>query len=359
MLEAVVEKGSTKQVFVTTEKIRGQLDTELQNLTGELKTNRDERIYMEFTIADAVQNIKAIKSVGVHKTWLTLNLHIDNIAKKLQTYNRNVCQSAIESDPLYSVDPFQLTAIEIRQFEAQSKVNAGEYLSGDRLIFLHLEPSCLLVYSETGTVLKEYASLPKDIKDVKAAHSKDEVFISAGKSVYRYKLDDKFTCLQTISLNTSRNISGLAILEDMFVVGVEDHVRLMTESGTLVKTFSSSFDGVVCNYVTASKRKKKCYFKNTSAEITCCTSDGNILWRNVPKDTSYIRGMATDLQDNLYVCGYDSNCLIQILNDGSKSRVLVKLGGSPYVIGFHPDGIRFFVASIHYKTVHLYKLATG
>ena len=357
LLEAVVEKGSPKQVFVTTEKIRGQLNAQFQNLKEELKSG-DERIEVEFTIADEVQNIKVIKSLGVPEIRSTCNVHIGGIALKLQTFKVSICQSAIESDPLYVVDPFQLKPTEIRQFEAQREVYAGEYLSDDRLIFLHSSPSCLMVYSETGTVFKEYASPQNDIKDVKAAHAADEIFISAGKSVYRYKLDDQFTCLQTISSQTSTNISGLAVLEDMFVVGVEDNVNLMTGSGTVVKTFSSSFEGRVSNYVGVSKRKMKFYFKNTSKEITCCTSDGNVLWQNVPTDINTIRGMATDLQDNLYVCGYESKCLIQIRKDGSKSRVLVKFGEKPYVIGFHPDGIRFFVASIRNKKVHLYKLAT-
>ena len=138
LLEVIAEKGSLKQIFVTVEKVRNQINTQHEALTDELGNN-DRTIQLGFIIEDAVKQIRSIRSIGFPQVMLQKVGHIAEIDKSLQKLKdvcsiveipqkESDCEANIEKDPLFLVDAFDLKAEEVLKITTPGCIRAA--LSG-------------------------------------------------------------------------------------------------------------------------------------------------------------------------------------------------------------------------------------
>jgi hypothetical protein len=134
----------------------------------------------------------------------------------------------------------------------------------------------------------------------------------------------------------------------------EKCLKILTRYGEVVKSISTNISGRGLfgypEYVIANTDGTVFYVSDWGKEqLIAVSRDGEIVFRYSHWDLTWPYGVATDLQGNVYVCGYRSKNVHQLTSDGRHIRIL-PVGGvhDPWTISFQPGTDNFLITNTSY-----------
>ena len=110
--------------------------------------------------------------------------------------------------------------------------------------------------------------------------------------------------------------------------GGEGEVRILDKNGNFRRRLGVNQDNTFIftepNHLTVSARSDKIYVSDWGQnKLTCLKTDGTVIFQYMDLELHGPRGVCVDDEDNVMVCGGDSNNIHVVTSDGKKHFVIL------------------------------------
>ncbi|XP_060073206.1 E3 ubiquitin-protein ligase TRIM8-like [Ylistrum balloti] len=159
---------------------------------------------------------------------------------------------------------------------------------------------------------------------------------------------------QTMEVGTGCH--GIQLVEETLLTACSNEIRVLDTCGKVQSTHPLGERGT--RYVVTDC--KNIIFTDKVGTTSRSLSGTNVFKYRDP-DLRSPRGIARDHENNLYVCGMDSNNVHQLTKDGKLNKVLLSAKDgirNPYAIGFQRETTKLFLTQMDCDVVLLYNLVT-
>ncbi|KAJ8316382.1 hypothetical protein KUTeg_006396 [Tegillarca granosa] len=305
LLKTVQEQGSPKQVFITTEKLKMQLKQHIDSLQTELNNASfiDYNLRTDDVIETVVNDLTSVAEVDINQTL--------GLCSSLKKISGIVNGFYIEKQE--KIDIMKLEVHKEHSVKPRGEITGGTYLPDGRL-----------------------AGYPRDTCLI----SSSEILVTFRGGINKYESQQNELKEKEI-ISSKRGAWGLAATKDNILVGYEKEVDVLSMDGQVVQNFSRSGDLV--SYVAVSLTGNIYY--SDGNDVVCKTADGREVRRFTNPKPQRLLGIAVDKNDNVYVCGNESNNICVFSADGSHSKMLITDINLPINIGFNSTETRLYVCT--------------
>ncbi|XP_055999442.1 transcription intermediary factor 1-beta-like [Ostrea edulis] len=351
------EKGSLKQLFVMTHRLESQIAEHFQRLKlkMDVETFSDYQHSMGSEFTDFVSNnrkvpdVKCIQSKPLCGTVAQLSIVVSthtssSIAPKLWLAN---------------MDLMNFIPQKVSEYDIYS--NHGLYRYNDTVLLS--VGQTIQIYDVRGnTWIHLYTEKcnhnPHAIAQTEVLH---EVYVAFGTYIAVHNINEgnQMSLLRKIPMSPGVMIQSFTLMDDTIICADNSGITILNLDFSVKEKRNITIDGGIAYVAASNKTKKIAFVKKTGIEEQTVTS------QNLSGDThfeykmkrQYLRGIAFDSQDNIYVCDFhEKNELVQISSDGKKSRTISSAISNPYSILFHPEGHRFLVLSNNERICRIYEI---
>ena len=148
--------------------------------------------------------------------------------------------------------------------------------------------------------------------------------------------------------------------------GCEGEMRILDENGKLRKRLGVNQDNTFMfarpYYITVSAKSKNIFVSDANQNtLTCLKTDGTIIFQYKDPELQGPMGVAVDEQDNVIVCGADSNNIHIVTNDGKKHSVFLtsKDGiSNPHSVAYRQTDQTLIIGCYNSNNLHVVQCVT-
>ena len=218
--------------------------------------------------------------------------------------------------------------------------------------------------------IKESLKLKSGPWDVSVINSSSAVITLPGLKQLQY--------IQLVpALNTGRVIQfdktcwGVDVVDNEIYIScynnpVQGEVRILDIDGKLKRKVGVQQDGSFHfsypYYLTVSKTSGKIYVSDHgTSTVTCMMPNGSVAYQYTDPDLARPRGICVDTEDNIMVCGYNSNNVHVVCADGTKSHILLTSKDgikTPWSVAYRHTDHTLIVGCLMVDTLFTYKVKT-
>ncbi|XP_078341682.1 uncharacterized protein LOC144627772 [Crassostrea virginica] len=342
LLEKVIEHGSLKQVFVTRYKVRHQILEHVDRLRN-LKIwdvvddyNQPDTNFLNHVCKDEkFENVRLLESLSS-----TMEV-VEKFASSLQ--NNKILQ---RRTIMAQKDWMKIKLEKVSTSNLSTMGFFGLFIDDTKILLSIESPPSLLVYDitdSTATLVYTYPCPSAPYGLCYSGESMDKVYLSFGTRVEHYQID----------------INGTVMIKKIETIQLEREMRAISRGSSVIFARSNT-ERMICDTKFSVIHKTPCVkegdrpFSSVSFHYDqqafalngtnlLIVDENNKEVVNHSLNTKDARGMAFDLQDNVFVCMM-SNKLRQIKHGGGESRDIDLLGISvAYNVVLHPTGEKVMV----------------
>ena len=174
-------------------------------------------------------------------------------------------------------------------------------------------------------------------------------------------------------IQLDRKCWGVHVAGEEIYVSVHDEkrgtcmgeVRIVNFNGNLIRRIEVNTDGSFMfetpYHLTISQQSRNVYVSDRDkSTITCLNSDGVVVYRYTDQNLEWARGVVTDNEDNILVCGSSSHNVQIVTADNRKSSTLLTAKDGiefPYSVAYRQTDGTLIVGCCSQKKLFVYKLA--
>lgn len=319
---ACVEHGSDEQCLINIEKIKSkylEVKNEMQSLISQ---SRKPSVTIEVNdfIRNFIQNCKTFGNIS-------LDLLTTKASFGLSTKNFDIGNIEV------------LKIIHINDGGFGSRQISGIFMD-DAILITDSVNKMILKYDEQY-VIRTRMKLSKEISDIARIDSNTlAVASSLCTEIYIINIAN-MSLIEAVE--TLSPVFGLAYVDSHFITAYNDTLTWTTLSGHQIKQHKTKGDTW---YVSASKTNSYIYADGTNS-VSVVEDRGRTTSYN-SKTLTNPRGIDTDSEGNIYICGFNSSNIHQISSAGELISDIssIKLGiERPWVIRFKPQSGIFLLTS--------------
>ncbi|XP_052680659.1 uncharacterized protein LOC128161417 [Crassostrea angulata] len=341
MLQRVLENGSTKQIFVSRYKVRHQILDHVDRLRGlniwgvVYDYNQPDTDFLRQVFKN--RNFQDVSVLEMPTETLDT---VSTLAVQLQSttmlYRRKIMSQK---------DWMKIGFEKLAESELNSDVNYGLFVDDTNVLLSVKNPPSLQIYDITDTKARCVLAYPCSTTPYglcQSGKSMDKVYVSFETHVDYYKVEISHSVslkkIKTIELKGC--MKALSCGPEMFFTR-NDKMRMICTPDFSVKYSSPGSSGGNPPFISASFHSDK-HAVIVGNDLLVVDKNNEELFKKNLQDCSP-RGLAFDLQENIFVC-LKSNKLIQIKYGGGESRYIelpnIK---ESYNVVFHPTGEKMLV----------------
>ena len=343
-----MEHGSPKQIFVTRHKVRHQILEHVDRLRN-LKIwdvvddyNQPDTNFLNQVCKDEkFENVRLLESPSS-----TMDV-VEKFASSLQN-NKILQRRAI----MVQKDWMKIKLEKVSESKLSTYVYFGLFMDDTKILLSVGSPPSLQVFDvtdSTATLVYTYPCPSAPFGLCYSGENMDQVYVSFGTLVEHYQI----------------KMSGTVVIRKIKTIQLERQMRAISRGSSVIFARSNK-ERMICDSNFSIKHTVACEADGNPLFLSCSLTgkenafilngrnlvivDENnkvVLKRSL--STSHARGLAFDLQDNVFVC-LRSNKLKQIKHGGGESRDIDLPGiQQAYNVVLHPTGEKVMVLDFEKK----------
>ncbi|KAJ8322361.1 LOW QUALITY PROTEIN: hypothetical protein KUTeg_000832 [Tegillarca granosa] len=300
LLDAVSKQGTAKHLFVTKEKMKIQLQNQMESLTDHLQDvdEVDYKLKLDSAVLTVSESLTSVADLEI--TNKAGDLHVD--VREIQVTLDRLCNKEPKTVDLQKIKATKVCNI------GSGHYGGGTFLPDGRLVFCSVSQQALQACRTDGTQLFEIPlnDSPRDACVV----SPCEIIVSflIAKSLKRFEVkQDKFELKN--SFRCKNYPEGLEASKDFILVGSTATVDMFTLDGNCIRTITQLSSDVVskhsCTYVAYSMPGIVCFGDRNG--VVSVSLYGRELSRLNSPEIKNVFGVAVDKYGCIYACGLDSS----------------------------------------------------
>lgn len=363
MYDMLRSKVSTKQLFLSSEKIKIQIANHHMMISTQMCEEGIYRIRFQENenFAEILNKLPCIGDVFISKMPSTVGHHYaitenirslrqvsDNPATKSRNNTAGFLKKTEPSKPPKKVENL-LSAEAVRSKVINGKTatdyqdcwfRGGLFLENDKILLADFYNKKIKGFDGNGICVME-SGLPYAPRTICFGKTHAEILISSDKSVISYKLTETSISASKNILKRSGGIHGVCMIEDYIILTVQNKVEILKADGTKIKEIlksrsSSAFlaNGMLKNFI----------YSDSNAIISC-TLSGEKIFEFRDNDLRDPNGIAVDSEGNIYVCCGGKHCVYQLEKEGMTGRIFLRGFKYPHALGFNARLDQFFVTT--------------